>query len=185
VNYALPSPLPDWYVKNELNPQEYTFIEEYFVSLNKSAAARAAGHSPSYADKIMRRPHVAAAMEQILHERSTTRNWIVDELIQKVTANLADFFEDDGRTLKNIKELPRELSGVVVGFEFDKFGNRNIKIIDKLGALTLLSKLLGMHTNKTEISGPKGAPIEVSEVDPRVTMMERLAEIKAKQQQEV
>ena len=60
-------------------------------------------------------------------------------------ANLSDFFENDGKTLKNIKELPRELTDALASIEFDEEGHPKVKLADKNQAnLALLKHLGGM-----------------------------------------
>jgi phage terminase small subunit len=43
-------------------------------------------------------------------------------------------------------------------------GNIKVKRFDKLKALELLGKHLGMYVDKREITGPNGAPIEFQQV---------------------
>ena len=58
-------------------------------------------------------------------------------------ANIADLFEADGKTLRNITTLPKELSAAIASVEFDEEGRPKIKLHDKLAALSTLLKHVG------------------------------------------
>ncbi|WHH58469.1 terminase small subunit [Petroclostridium sp. X23] len=150
----------------KLTAKQQRFVEEYLIDLNATQAAIRAGYSPSTAKDIgcenLAKPNIRAHIDAALAERSK-RTGInadrvvrelariaflnVDEVINVNTATVKpDASEDDTAAIASVKVK------TVSGDEFDST-EREIKFADKLKALELLGKHLGMFKDKVEVSG--------------------------------
>lgn len=76
----------------------------------------------SNARRFFNRPLIKARYQELFREACEYRNITPARLIVRIDrvgrANLADFFEDDGTTLKNIKQLPREITDALESIEW-------------------------------------------------------------------
>jgi phage terminase small subunit len=99
----------------------------------------------------------AVKWKTILLEPEAAEASAIDQAAGALTAvqivELIDSAELDPATAAAISEVSQGKSGL------------KIKLHDKVGALTQLGRHLGMFTDKTEVSGPNGAPLEVAVVD--------------------
>jgi phage terminase small subunit len=143
------SDAPTWAAK--LNRRERRFVEEYVIDLNASAALRRSGcystKNPDVdAHVILRRPKVAEAIGTLVAERSgATRSRVIEELGKIAFADVHDipYVKDGVVQVKNTDELTPEQRAVVAGYETER-GFVTVKLHDKIRALDLLSKILGM-----------------------------------------
>ena len=72
---------------------------------------------------------------------------------------IKDLKELDTSVLNEISSIQTEIENEKKGYQSVKT-NTKIKLHDKLKALELLGRHLKMFTDKTELSGPNGEPIE-------------------------
>lgn len=117
---------------------------------------------PGNATRLAKRPEIRARKLELLNEAAEfadiRRVRVLIELDRPGRANLADFFEADGKTLKNIKELPRELTAALASIEWDDLGRPKIKLHDRNTAnITLLKHLGGLPE-------PERAPVNIFNV---------------------
>lgn len=161
------SPRPDW--AEGLTEKEWLYCDEYLRTLSRAkayAAIRSAVADPKYdyqsGYRYSQRPNVRKAIDKALTDRGVSRPYLMDRLASIIDADIKDFFEKDGRTLKNFAAMDENSRFAIVETTFDKFGNRGVKLADKLRAIEIIGKLLNLFTNKVEMSGPDGGPIEVS-----------------------
>lgn len=180
---------PEW--AKELSLRERSFVEQYLVDLNASAAVRRCGfvvpgqHPLSAAargSEMLAKTHVAAAIETLLRERSVTRQWIIDQLAAMAHVDVTEFLNVDGTlTVASFDDLDPVQRKAIASIEpiFDKDGDRvGVKLTfhnDRKGALDKLAKLLRMEVDRTEISGPDKGPIQVD--SPHDSIMKRYDEI--------
>lgn len=163
--------------KNEVKSMALTdkqkrFIEEYLIDLNATQAAIRAGYSAKTADRIgpelLGKTCVARAIKEAMAERSRrtgiNQDRIVRELAKIGFINPIDVINLDEATIREdankddtaaiasvrAKRIPTENGEII---------EREIKIADKLKALELLGKHLGMFTDKISISGDMGVKI--------------------------
>lgn len=112
--------------------------------------------NPHNARRLANRAPVKARFNELFQEACEYRNITAAKLVVRIDrvgrANLADLFEDDGRTLKNIKTLPRELSEALESIEWiedgaDESGKPRylpkVKLLDKNAANFTLLKHFG------------------------------------------
>ena len=125
-----------------LTPKQEAFCRHYIVDMNATQAAIHAGYSKSSAavagSDNLRKPNIVAAIKMLKAERVERVTVTADEVVREL-ASVALIPVDD----------PRLVEGPV-------------KPADKLKALDLLGKHLGMFKEIKEISGPDGGPIEIA-----------------------
>lgn len=161
----------------KLTPKQKRFIEEYLIDLNATQAAIRAGYSPRTAGEIgsqnLNKLHIRARVDQELAERSKrtgiNQDRVIRELARIALVNPADVIDMDKATIMygaseddtaailsvKVKRIPTEAGTIT---------EREIRMADKIKALELLGKHLGMFTDKFNISGEVGIKI-VDDID--------------------
>ena len=158
--------------KKKLTDKQKAFVAEYLVDLNATAAATRAGYAPKSARKVgsnlLTLPHVQAAIEEALTERrervEVTQDQVVAELARIAFGNPRDVmgWGPGGVDLRPSSELTPDQAAMVAEVSettSQNGGSLRLKVHDKVRALELLGKHLGMFTEKREISGPNGTPL--------------------------
>jgi phage terminase small subunit len=131
------------------------FIQEYLVDLKGRDAAIRAGYSPRSAhvtaSRILADPKVRSTIAASIEERfSVTRESIIEELAAIAFANLGDHFtwDEEGRIRsKASRVLTQAQKRAVASIKQRRDGNGaivEVRLPDKLKALELLSKVLGL-----------------------------------------
>ena len=123
-----------------LTEKQKRFVEEYLVDLNATQAAIRAGYSPktaySMGQRLLKNVEVQKAIQEAIQERQKrteiTQDMVVDELRAVAFAKAGDYTDS------------------------------TLKYSNKLKALELLGKHLGMFTDKVEHSGETGLRIELA-----------------------
>ncbi len=148
-----------------LTKKQQKFCEEYLIDLNGTQAAIRAGYSSDTAAEIasenLTKPNIRACIDEAIAIRSkrtgVNQDRVIrelarlafvnaDELIDTKTATVKDSAsEDDTAAIASVKVK-------IVEGDFDSV-EREIKLCDKLKALELLGKHLGMFTDKVELRG--------------------------------
>lgn len=149
----------------KLTEKQQRFIDEYLIDLNATQAAIRAGYSVKTADKqgwqLLEKTRVAEAISEKMAERSrrtgVNQDRVVMELAKIAFVNAADVIDSDDATIKagataddtaaiqsvKVKVIPtKEGEGV----------EREIRLNDKLKALELLGKHLGMWNDKLDVN---------------------------------
>lgn len=143
---------------NKLTPKQRQFVQEYLVDLNATAAARRAGYSDKTADRIgpelLGKPCVSAAIQEAiaLRERRTaiTQDRVIAELAAVAFANGTDFAQIQGNGhvfFTPTEQLTAEKKRAVASIKEGQFGTE-VKTYDKIRALELLGKHLGMFSDR-------------------------------------
>ena len=142
------------------------FVREYLVDLNAGAAALRVGLKAKGAGtRYLRDPRVRAELARqrnVLAERTeVTADRVVEELARVAFADLSRCYGSTGALL-DVPQMPeatrRALAGVEVtevlgGESAPGRATSKVKLLDKLRALELLGKRLGMWTDKLEVGG--------------------------------
>lgn len=120
-------------LKDALTIRQRHFAEEYVVDFNAAAAARRAGYSDNYSDRmghiLLRHKGVAAYIDYLNKSKEAKIVSVTpDVLIQR---------------LVEIMERP------------------GIRTTDELRAVEMLMKHLGMFIDRQEITGKDGGPLEI------------------------
>lgn len=149
-----------------MTEKQKRFVEEYLIDLNATQAAIRAGYSPKTAPEIgsenLIKPNIKMAIEKAIAERSrrtgVTQDRIVQELAKIAFLNPADVIDTDyAKVLEdaNAEDLACIQSVKYKSSESENgsMSEREVRFNDKLKALELLGKHLGMFKDKVELSG--------------------------------
>ena len=146
-----------------MTKKQKRFIEEYLIDLNATQAAIRAGYSPDTAKSIgsenLTEPDIKAQIARAMAERSRRTGVNADRVIMELAkiafVNANDVIDAETATLKP-DALPED-TAAIQSVKVKTFGEdgleREIKMADKLKALELLGKHLGMFRDKLEVSG--------------------------------
>jgi phage terminase small subunit len=154
----------------ELTQKQAIFIEEYLIDLNGAQAAIRAGYSPNTAKEqafdLLTRPHIKAALSKAMEARVSRTKITADRVLEEI-GRIAFFdprrmYKPDGN-LKAVVELDDDTAAVVAGLEateeFEGSGDsrkvsgmtKKVRLADKVAALTLAARHLGMLNDKLEV----------------------------------
>ena len=146
-----------------MTKKQKRFIEEYLIDLNAPQAAIRAGYSSDTAYSIgnenMKKPEIKACIDKAMAERSrrtgVNADRVLMELAKVAFVNASDVIDADTATVK-ADALPED-TAAIQSVKVKTFGEdgleREIKMADKLKALELLGKHLGMFKDKVVLSG--------------------------------
>ena len=146
-----------------MTKKQKRFIEEYLIDLNATQAAIRAGYSPDTAKSIgsenLTKPDIKAQIARAMAERSRRTGVNADRVIMELAkiafVNANDVIDPKTATIKK-GALPED-TAAIQSVKVKAFGEdgleREIKMADKLKALELLGKHLGMFRDKLEVSG--------------------------------
>lgn len=149
-----------------LTKKQRTFVQEYLIDLNATQAAIRAGYSTAsarqIADENMSKPDIKNAIEKALAERSKRTGVNADRIIQELAklafVNPTDVMNMDEATVRGDanRDDTAAISSVKVKTIPTEDGNiteREVRTYDKIKALELLGKHIGMFTDKFRIEG--------------------------------
>ncbi len=161
----------------KLTPKQQAFVAEYLVDLNATQAAIRAGYSVKNADKIgselLGKNRVKNAIDKAMAERSRrtgiNQDRVLRELAKIAFVNASDIINMDEATIRGdakredtatiasvkVKTIPGEDGDIV---------EREVKIYDKLKALELLGKHLGMFNDRLNVNAEMAVKI-VDDID--------------------
>ncbi len=170
--------------KPRLTDKQKAFVQEYLIDLNASAAARRAGYSVRTANRIasenLAKPHIQAAIQKAMKERERrteiTQDKILQELAKIGLADIKDYLsyrtaknqvgvDDDGEPIIDyapiIELVPSEdVDGALVQeVSLSAKGVFTFKLQDKMKALELLGRHLGLFTDNVNLSGEVGIKV--------------------------
>lgn len=160
-----------------LTAKQQRFIEEYLVDLNATQAAIRAGYSPQSAYSIgqenMKKPVIKNAIDKAMAERSKrtgiNQDRILTELAKIGFLNPVDVIDMDEATIRGdanredtaaiasvkVKTIPTEAGEIV---------EREVKTYDKIKALELMGKHIGMFADKLNVNAEMAVKI-VDDID--------------------
>lgn len=159
---------------SSLNPQQRRFVEEYIIDLNAQEAAIRAGYAVNSASvqgcRLLTKDKIKAAIEDAMHERSRRTGVTADKLVEQLAkiafSDLKSFVEwdKDGVIIKDpaqidgtvLAEIAEQWTETPQGF---KNGRTKIKLNDKLKAIELLGKHLGMFRENVNVNGSMAVTI--------------------------
>lgn len=145
-----------------MTKKQKRFCEEYLIDLNATQAAIRAGYSPETAYSIgqenLKKPEMRARIDKAMAERSkrtgVNADRVVRELAKIAFVNTADVINAEDATLK--KDAADEDLAAIQAVKVKTFGEdgleREIKMADKLKALELLGKHLGLFEDRLKIA---------------------------------
>lgn len=161
-----------------LTPKQKIFADEYLIDLNATRAYRVAYPSCKKDDtaavngsRMLRNAKVAGYIQERMKEREKrteiTQDMVLKELAKLGLFDIRKLFDDSGKPL-DITGLDNETAACIAGLEvmdvYEGTGEnkefvgyiKKYKLSDKLKALELLGRHLGMFKDKVELSGQVG-----------------------------
>jgi phage terminase small subunit len=166
----------------KLTPKQRRFVEEYLIDLNATQAAIKAGYSEKTASRIgpelLGKTCIQNTIDAAFAKRSArievTADRVVKELARIAFIDTRQIFTwgPGGVSLRPSEELTDDEAAIVAEVtetRSETGGSIKVKRFDKLKALELLGKHLGMYIDKREITGREGAPIELIDLSNRTT----------------
>ncbi len=156
-----------------LTARQQRFVEEYLIDLNATQAAIRAGYSPATSNEqgaqLLANLSVRARIDIALAERSkrtgVNADIVIQELAKIARVNPIDVIDPDtGKIKVNSADDMAAIASVKVKVTPMKNGDaveREVKMADKLKALELLGKHLGMFVERKELTGKDGGPIQL------------------------
>lgn len=148
-----------------MTKKQKLFVEEYLIDLNATQAAIRAGYSPesagSIGDENLKKPEIKNAIDKAMAERSrrtgVNQDRVVQEIAKMAFLNPIDVINMDEATVRG--EASRDDTACIASVKVKMIPNdegiitdREVKMYDKLKALELLGKHLGMFTGQTKQS---------------------------------
>ena len=155
----------------KLTAKQKKFVEEYLIDLNATQAAIRAGYSPNTAQeqssRLLSNVMVKNEIDKAMAERSR-RTGINQDRVLRELAKIAFVNPNDVINFRdaNVKMTSEENLAAIASIKVKKipgeYGDateREVKLYDKLRALDLLGRHLGMFKDKIEINGDMGVKI--------------------------
>ena len=165
----------------KLTAKQIRFVDEYMVDFNATQAAIRAGYKAKTAHVIgaenLRKPKIAeeiARRQKDLQRRTeVTQDRVVKELARVAFADATDYacvetltYENEDGTVspvqivspKDTDTLSDDQRAAIAGIKHGANGIE-IKLHDKIKALELLGRHIGMFNDKLSLSGSDGGPL--------------------------
>lgn len=146
-----------------MTKKQKRFAEEYLIDLNATQAAIRAGYSPDTANeqgsRLLANVSVSNEISRAMAARSKRTGVNADRVVQELAkiafVNATEVIDPETATVKE-DALPED-TAAIQSVKVKTFGEdgleREIKMADKLKALELLGKHMGMFKDKVELSG--------------------------------
>ncbi|MCB8881691.1 terminase small subunit [Acidisoma cellulosilytica] len=140
-----------------LNPQRQRFVDEYLVDLSPSRASIRAGYSaktaPQIGQNLIKRPDVKAAIAEAMAHRAKrthiSQDRVLRELARIAFADIRDTVEwsSSGISIRDSWDISDDAAAAISEVSETRTGKEvrtSVKLRDKMGALAVLSKHLGI-----------------------------------------
>ena len=148
-----------------MTEKQKIFADEYLIDLNATRAYRKAYPSvkkdetaAAAAARMLRNVKVAEYIQERMQERQKrteiTQDRVLEELAAIAFGKATDYAAvKDGQVIvKNTEELDEQQIRAIAGIKEGKFGIE-VKLNDKLKAIELIGRHLGMFKDKLEVAG--------------------------------
>ncbi|GEO26243.1 terminase [Alicyclobacillus acidoterrestris] len=151
----------------KLTPKQKRFVDEYLIDLNATQAAIRAGYSEQTAYRIgadnLRKPQIQNAIQEGMAEREqrteVTQDMVLQQLAKIAFHDITKFvtWDEQGVDIKPSDEVDGTVIAEV-GEDVTDFGEykrikKKVKMPDRLRALEMLGRHLGMFNDKLQLSG--------------------------------
>lgn len=146
----------------KLTPKQKKFCDEYLIDLNATQAAIRAGYKKDYADrmayKLVENSRVKEYIQECMKEREkrteTKQDRAINEIAKIAFANITDYVQIKNNEVKIIEteKLTNDQKAAIINIKQGANGIE-IKMADKIKALELLGRHLGMFKEKFELTG--------------------------------
>jgi phage terminase small subunit len=161
----------------KLTAKQQRFVDEYLIDLNATQAAIRAGYSTQTAYSIgnenLNKPEIRTRIDKAMAERSkrtgVNADRVILELARIAFVNAPDVVDTKNATVKEdaSDDDTAAISSVKVKIVDGDFSSveREIRFADKLKALELLGKHMGMFKEKIEVTG--AVPVQIIDDIPK------------------
>lgn len=173
-------------MSQKLTDKQKTFCEEYMIDLNATQASLRAGYSENTAQRIgsenLSKPLIQHYIKELQEKRSEKVHLKALEVLQELK-NWAygDFTEIMELSASDIKELPKEIRRLIIGFKrtvrhFGEDGQNTeetieVKFVDKAKAFEMLNRHIGFYEEDNKQQTPEQpAPINISYNDKKIDL---------------
>ena len=143
----------------KFTPKQKRFVEEYLIDLNATQAAIRAGYSPETAREIgaenLTKPNISAAIAKAMAERSkrtgVNQDRIVLELAKIAFVNPADVTDPENAMILDTAAI-QSVKVKTIPTKDGEGTEREIRFHDKIRALELLGRHVGMWNDKLNVN---------------------------------
>lgn len=165
----------------KLTAKQIRFVDEYLVDFNATQAAIRAGYSPktaaAAAARLLRNVNIQAEIarrqKDLQRRTEVTQDRVVKELARVAFADATDYacvetltYENEDGTVspvqivspKDTDTLSDDQRAAIAGIKHGANGIE-VKLHDKIKALELLGRHIGMFNDKLSLSGSDGGPL--------------------------
>ena len=152
-----------------LTAKQKRFANEYIIDLNATQAAIRAGYTSKYANtnanKLLQNTTLAEYIQGLMDERSkrtlVTQDKVVNELANIAFADISSFLKVENNQVEvfDTDSIQHEMLAAIAEIKEGNYGI-SIKLHDKLKALELLGRHLGMFKDKVEVTADVNNPFE-------------------------
>lgn len=156
-----------------MTEKQKRFADEYLIGLNATRAYKAAypavkkdETAAAAAARLLRNVKVDEYIKEQMKKRAerteVTQDKVVTELAKIGFAQITDYVEINTRGYVSIKptsDIPEDKIGAIAGIKQNLYGI-DVKMNDKVKALELLGRHLGMFDDKISVTGTISNPFE-------------------------
>jgi len=145
----------------KLTPKQKAFVAEYLIDLNAARAARDAGYSAKTANvkaaQLMASVQVQAAIQEAMQARGkrteVTADAVLAQLAKIAFVDIKDIvtWGVDGIHVRNSEDVDGTVLTEVSETMSEGGWTKKVKLADRMRALELLGKHLGMFTEKLKV----------------------------------
>ena len=166
-----------------LTGKQQAFIVEYLKCWNASEAARRAGYSLNTAGAIgsenLKKPEILAAIERFKAEHIMSAEEVQVELTKQARSDIGDFLTQSGDVV--MVDLPKALDAKSTGLikklsqtrtvrtrsedDVEETVSTTIELYDKQAALVQVGRVHKLFTDKNEVTGKDGGPIQTEHTE--------------------
>lgn len=155
--------------KDKLTPKQERFCEEYLVDLNATQAAIRAGYSANGINKrvtrMMANDGIKSRIEELRNAQSERTEITADRVLQELAAiafadrtKIAAIQESGEVAFTPTDKLSDDVKKTISGIEHGKYGIK-VSTCDKIKALELLGKHIGLFADNVKLTGEMGVTI--------------------------
>lgn len=161
-----------------LTPQQEGFCTSFIANGECASAAYKANYNRNGDNRMMaklghlmlKNPRIAARIAELkavgLAAQAVTVERVIAEYAKIAFADSREFYDTDGNLIP-IHRLGNDIAGALAGVDVfnmpdGKGITKKIKVWDKKGALDSLAKHLNMFTDKVELTGKGGGPLQAN-----------------------
>ena len=152
--------------KDKLTPKQERFCEEYLVDLNATKSAIRAGYkNGNIGRQLITKNNVLDKIEELRNAQSERTEITADRVLQELAAiafadrtKIAAIQESGEVAFTPTDKLSDDVKKTISGIEHGKYGIK-VSTCDKIKALELLGKHIGLFADNVKLTGEIGVTI--------------------------